>query len=150
MAERTSREASMRDHPDVVSLQQQYGGALGSPQTVVADGVVALAGLWAAISPWVLGFDLAQPGMRTHNLIIGLVAVAIGLGLTGLFERGGGLSRVLVPLGAWLIVSTWIVPTATPSAGMVWSNVIAGALLILAGAGALGTTLMGGRGARAR
>ncbi|MFR9730654.1 SPW repeat protein [Saccharopolyspora sp. MS10] len=145
MAQRSSHEASMRDHPDVVSLQRQYGGTLGSPQTVAADGIVALAGLWAALSPWVLGFNATEPAMRTHNLILGLVAVGIGLGVTGLFERGGGISWVLVPLGIWLIISTWIVPAAAPTVGMVWSNVVAGALLALAGAGTLGMALLGNR-----
>jgi hypothetical protein len=135
----------MGEHPDVISLQRQFGGSLGSPQSVLGDGLLALAGVWVALSPWVLGFYAIDPAVGSHNLVLGLVAAAVGLGITGLAERGGGLSWVAVPLGVWLIISTWVVPAMGPSAGLVWSNVVAGAVMILTGAGVATVALMGTR-----
>ncbi len=132
----------MREHPDVLDMQRQFGSSLGSPQTVLGDGLLALAGVWTAISPWVLGFSLTSPAMRNQDLIIGLVVAAIGLGVTGMAERGGGLSWVAVPLGIWLIISTWVVPSMGPGIGLIWSNVVAGAVMILAGASVAGFALM--------
>ncbi|HZC54386.1 MAG TPA: SPW repeat protein, partial [Mycobacterium sp.] len=36
-------------------------------------------------------------------------------------------------LGVWVIVSLWILPGLAPTAGMIWSNVVAGALLTFLG-----------------
>ncbi|MHA6803525.1 SPW repeat protein [Salinifilum ghardaiensis] len=141
---RTAERESMRYHPDVVELQRQYGGALGSPRTVLGDGVLALAGVWAAVSPFVIGLS-GVPALATHHLVIGLVVAGIGLGVTGMAERGGGLSWVAAPLGIWLIISTWIVPAAGPTAGLVWSNVIAGAVMVIAGAGVAAFAMAGTR-----
>lgn len=143
----TADRESMRDHPDVVQLQRQYGGTLGSPRTVLGDGVLALAGVWAAISPLVIGLS-GLPSLTTHHLIIGLVIVGIGLGVTGMAERGGGLSWVAAPLGIWLIISTWLVPAGGPTAGLVWSNVVTGAIMVIAGAGVAAFAMAGARASR--
>lgn len=142
MAQRTSNERAMSEHPDVLDLQRQFGSSLSSPSTVLGDGLMALAGVWVAISPWVLGFSLTSPAMRNHDLIIGLVVAAIGLGVTGFAERGGGLSWVAVPLGVWLILATWIVPSIGPGAGLIWSHVVAGAVMVLTGASVAGLAFM--------
>jgi hypothetical protein len=36
-------------------------------------------------------------------------------------------------LGLWVIVSPWILPGVTLTAGMIWSNVVAGAVLAFLG-----------------
>lgn len=145
MADRTQHGAPISEHPDVIALQQQYGGSLGQARTVLGEGILALAGVWLAISPWVTGFDATSPSMLSHNLVLGIMIAAIGLGVTGAAERGHGLSWIAVPLGVWAIIATWVVPTAGPSAGLIWSNVVAGAVTLLAGGAVAGMTLMGGQ-----
>lgn len=142
MAERAQQRASMEQHPDVVDLQRQYGANLGSPQTVVVEGLLALAGAWAALSPWVLGFAYINPTMAVNNLFIGVVVAALGLGITGTAERGGGLSWIAIPLGGWLIISMWIGAVISPGIGMMVNNIITGAAIVLIGAAVAGVNLM--------
>lgn len=143
MAERaTEHRTPMEQHPDVMALQRQYGQTLGSPQTVVGEGVLALAGVWAAISPWVLGFTATHPALTINNLVVGLVVAALGLGVTGTAERSGGLSWIAIPLGVWLIVSMWLGALAFPTVGVIWNNVITGAVTALFGAAVAFGTMM--------
>lgn len=150
MVDRTERgesthPESMRTHPDVVELQHAFGRSLASPQTVLGDGLLAMAGVWAAISPFALTLGAGGAAVTTHNLVLGLVVTAIGLGVTGMAERGGGLSWVAVPMGVWLIVSTWLVPAGAPSLGLMLSNVITGAVIIVTAAGVAAFAFMGSR-----
>jgi hypothetical protein len=48
-------------------------------------------------------------------------------------DRTHGMAWTLPVLGVWLIVSPWIVEGSRPDAGMIWSNVIAGAVLTCLG-----------------
>jgi hypothetical protein len=43
------------------------------------------------------------------------------------------MTWTLPVLGIWVIVSTWILPDVALTAGMTWSNVVAGALLTFLG-----------------
>lgn len=132
----------MEKHPDVVDLQRQYGANLGSPQTVVGEGLLALAGAWAALSPWVLGFAYINPTMAVNNLFVGVVVAALGLGITGTAERSGGLSWIAIPLGVWLIISMWIGAVLAPGGGLIVNNIITGAVIVLVGGSVAGVNLM--------
>jgi hypothetical protein len=48
-------------------------------------------------------------------------------------DRTHGMAWTLPVLGVWLIVSPWIVEGSRPDAGMIWSNVVAGAVLTCLG-----------------
>ena len=43
------------------------------------------------------------------------------------------MTWTLPVLGVWVIVSPWVIPGFALTAGMVWSNVVAGALLTFLG-----------------
>ncbi|MER7080177.1 SPW repeat protein [Saccharopolyspora kobensis] len=92
-----------------------------------------LTGAYTAVSPWVVGFADAQPLLSMNNLVLGLIVTAIGLGLTGTPERSGGISWTAAPIGAWLIIATWVTTVGAPTAGMIWNNVVVGALSVIFG-----------------
>src|SRR5919201_4191101 len=96
-------------HPELVEMQRQYAGALGGPRTVLAEGLLMLTGAYTAVSPWVVGFAGAHPALAVNDVILGLVLVAVGLGLTGTPERSGGISWTAAPIGIWLIISTFFI-----------------------------------------
>ena len=108
-------------------------------QTTVILG--SLTGLWVAISPWFLVLQHGGNNATVANLIIGLAVVAVGLfALSG--SRGFlGLEVGSLLAGVWLIVSPFILDAkyaiATP---MYWSNVFAGALIVVIGLAALAET----------
>jgi hypothetical protein len=112
-----------------------------TPHSTLTQATVALgmaAGLWVAISPWFLVLQRAGNNASVTNLIVGLAVVALGLfALSG--SRGFlGLEVGSLLAGVWLIISPFILDAkfaiATP---MYWSNVFAGALVVLIGLAAL-------------
>jgi hypothetical protein len=108
-------------------------------QTTVILG--SLTGLWVAISPWFLVLQHGGNNATVANLIVGLGVLALGLfALSG--SRGFlGLEVGSLLAGVWLIVSPFILHAkyaiATP---MYWSNVFAGALIVVIGLAALAET----------
>lgn len=130
MSEQIGNSSKLSQHPDVKDLQRQYG-SVGS-SNVVGEGLFVLAGAWIMIAPWVVGFAALSFPMALHNVLIGIVVVALGLRAAG--TGGEALSWAGIPLGIWVIVATWLVPTAAIGAGLVWSNVVGGAAIVLAAA----------------
>ncbi|GAA2980381.1 SPW repeat protein [Streptomyces fulvorobeus] len=119
-------------HPDVSEMSARYDRVLGGRDVALVDAPVLLVGLYCAVSPWVLHFTASQPSLATHNLILGIAIAVLALGFTVMPERMYGLSWAICAIGAWLIVSTWIVGTS-PDAGVVLNNIIVGALTFLLG-----------------
>ncbi|MEU0131282.1 MULTISPECIES: SPW repeat protein [unclassified Streptomyces] len=105
----------------------------GGRSTAMADAPVFLLGLYCAVSPWVLHFTASQPSLVTHNLVIGIAIAVLALCFTAMPERMTGMSLAICALGAWLIVSTWIVGSS-PDMGVILNNVIVGGLAVVLGA----------------
>jgi hypothetical protein len=143
MAERTAYGA-MTDHPDVLEMRARYERISASPPAVVTDDLLLLAGLWLAISPWVVHFRDTVPNVAQSNLIVGLAAAAVGLGLAMLPRTMLSLSWATFLIGAWVVVSPWVIQQASVSTGVVLTNVITGGLIALLGL-ASGGIMMAGR-----
>jgi hypothetical protein len=92
-----------------------------------------MAGLYLAISPWVVGFQALTP-LVVVNVLTGLVLVALALGLAAAYERLHGLTWVLPLIGGWTFVAPWVIRggefNTTPA---VTSNVTLGSICIVAG-----------------
>ncbi|MBG0857486.1 SPW repeat protein [Streptomyces spinoverrucosus] len=125
-------------HPDALEMRDRYARMLGGRDVALVDGPVFLLGLYCAVSPWVVHYSASQPSLATHNLIIGIAIGLLALGFTRAPERMYGLSWAMCALGAWMIISPWIVG-ASPDAGVVWNNVIIGALALILGLVCAGT-----------
>ncbi|GHA26651.1 membrane protein [Streptomyces purpurascens] len=104
----------------------------------LVDGPVFLLGLYCAASPWIVHYTTSQPPLVTHNLIMGIAIGLLALGFTRAPERMYGLSWAMCALGVWMIISPWIVGES-PDAGVVWNNIIIGALAVLLGLVCAGT-----------
>jgi hypothetical protein len=115
-----------------------------SSQSLLTQASATLAmvtGLWVAISPWFLVLQHGGNNAAVNNLIIGL-AIA-GLGLYALSGSRGVLSLQATSAlaGAWLIISPFILVAKFAIADpMYWSNVFAGALVVLIGLAAAAET----------
>jgi hypothetical protein len=137
MVER-SAYTTMADHPDVVEMRARYERISASPPAVITDDLLLLAGLWLAISPWVLQFHNSTPNVAQSNLIVGIAVAAVGLGMAVLPRTMQSLSWATFLIGAWVVASPWIIQRSSVPVGTYLSNVITGgviALLGLAGAG---------------
>jgi hypothetical protein len=139
--------ADFTDHPDMLEMRERYARILGGPQAVAVDGLVILAGLYTAISPWVVNGFTAAPRLTMNNVIVGLAVAVLGLTLTVAPARAFRLSWTLIPLGIWQIITPWVIG---PHVGRyIWNNVWTGGVICALGliaAGLLMSSAATGRG----
>ncbi|MGY0065598.1 SPW repeat protein [Streptomyces sp. QTS137] len=132
MANVSQPRGDIAGHPDAPEMQARYDRMLGGRDVVLVDGPVFLLGLYCAVSPWILHYTTSQPALVPHNLIVGIAIGLLALGFTAAPARMYGLSGAMCALGVWMIVSPWIVGT-DPDAGVIWNNIIIGALTLALG-----------------
>ncbi|MBM7440751.1 SPW repeat protein [Streptomyces sp. HB132] len=121
-------------HPDADEMRARHDRVMGGGRTTaMADAPVFLLGLYCAVSPWVLHFTASQPSLVTHNLVIGIAIAVLALCFTAMPERMTGMGLAICALGAWLIVSAWVVGSS-PDMGVILNNVIVGGLAVVLGA----------------
>jgi hypothetical protein len=138
----TSRHASdITTHPDAMEMRERFAQIVEGPRASALDGMIVLAGMYTAISPWVVHFRLANFDLAVNNLIIGLTMAAFGLGLALQPARLYRLGWMGVPIGVWLIISPWVVTRGhTATSGIIWNNVVIGAVAVLLGLGTMAIT----------
>ncbi|GAA5037622.1 SPW repeat protein [Streptomyces siamensis] len=139
MANVSHTRGDITSHPDVSEMRARYDRVLGGRDVALVDGPVFLLGLYCAVSPWILHYTTNQPALAAHNLILGIAIAALALGFTMMPERMYGLSWAICAIGAWLIISPWVVGTS-PDAGVVINSIIMGALAVVLGAVCAATT----------
>lgn len=100
------------------------------------DTVNALLGVWIFISPWLLQYVMGSAaaangagGAATWNLYIVGIAIAV-FAIAALFVFNPWEEWVNVALGAWLLVSPWLLGFSTSTA-LMWNAVIAGGLVVV-------------------
>ena len=119
-------------HPDLVAMHAGYERAAGSVFVQGTLGLTLLTALYVAISPWLVGFD-GTTRLTTIDLIGGIALAVLAVGFASVFDRTHGMTWTLPLLGIWQIVAPWIHRGPLPTAGMVWSNVVSGALITVLG-----------------
>lgn len=115
-----------------MALRARYERVAESMSAHFTFGLALLTGLYVAASPWIVGFS-ATRSLATSDLIAGIAVAFLAYGFATTLDRAHGMTWTLPVLGAWVIVSTWILPVVTLTTGMTWSNVVAGALLTFLG-----------------
>ncbi|WP_430335025.1 SPW repeat protein [Rhodococcus sp. ACT016] len=133
----TTPSMSMETHPDIAELRARYDEFGGSAVPQVVEGLMVLAGLYAAASPWIVGFS-GQTSLTMCNLFAGFAVALLAVGHATTFSRTHGITFVAPLLGVWLIVSPWLVSNVSRSAGLIWSNVVVGAVVLVLGAAIMG------------
>ncbi|MBX9364528.1 SPW repeat protein [Streptomyces massasporeus] len=138
MANVSPTRGDITSHPDASEMRDRYARMLGGRDVALVDGPVFLLGLYCAASPWIVHYTTSQPALVTHNLIMGIAIGLLALGFTRAPERMYGLSWAMCALGVWMIISPWVVGES-PDAGVVWNNIIIGALAVILGLVCAGT-----------
>ncbi|MFJ7631487.1 SPW repeat protein [Streptomyces sp. NPDC097595] len=137
----------MAGHPDVSEMSDRYARVMGGRDVALVDAPVFLVGLYCAVSPWVLHFTTSQSALVTHNLVMGIAIAVLGLGFTAMPQRMYGLSWAICAMGAWMIISPWVVGSS-PDTGVILNNVIIGGLTALLGLVCAGASMKMSRGGR--
>ncbi|MCQ4081627.1 SPW repeat protein [Streptomyces sp. RB6PN25] len=145
MADLSHRPGDITAHPDVHEMRERYARMLGG-RAVAVDGLLLLAGLYAAVSPWTVHFSTLRTPLAINNVITGLAVAAFGVGLAIAAERLLGLSWAVSAIGVWLIISPWVV-TRSPDTGIMATQIATGAVICVLG---LAGAAMGMRSSKAR
>ncbi|WP_236243467.1 SPW repeat protein [Streptomyces sp. CC228A] len=107
-----------------------------------AEGLLMLAGVYAAVSPWVVHFSGTEASLAVNNLIAGIAVALLGLCLALAPERMARVAWAAVPLGIWLIIAPWVATVDHGAgAGVIWNNVATGAAVCVFGMAAAGATV---------
>lgn len=142
-----STTTSMTEHPDIVAMSARYERIAETPTAQATDGLTVLAGLFVALSPWIVGFS--GTALAVNNLVIGLTVTVLGGGFATAYERTHRLAAVCPLLGVWTIIAVWTMSGVEATTGVVLSNVIGGAAVTLLGLAALVPLYTARRAARA-
>ncbi|HEY3506679.1 MAG TPA: SPW repeat protein [Actinocatenispora sp.] len=130
-------DTAMERHPDLVELRERYERAAARPVAQVAEGLTFMAGIYLAISPWVLGFEGMRP-LTVSNLVCGLAYCVVAMAMAAAPGRMHKMAWVMPVIGAWAIVSPWLIRGADMSTTTtVLNNVIIGAVCVVLGLGAM-------------
>jgi hypothetical protein len=139
MSDLGHRAPDITGHPDMAEMRERYAKVAAGGEAMAIDGLVLLTGLYAAISPWVVHFRATNPDVAINNLVIGVALIAIGLSLTMAGDRMYRLSWTCGVIGVWMIISPWVVTIGhSPSARLIWNNVLIGGVLCALALGAVG------------
>jgi hypothetical protein len=128
----STTHAGIDQHPDILALRAGYERAAESLTAQSTFGLTLLAGTYAALSPWIVGFD-ATSRLTVNNLIVGLTVSVLAIGFGWALSRSHGMTWTLPVLGVWLIVAPWVIRGISVTAGMAWSNIIVGAVIAVLG-----------------
>ncbi|PRX06474.1 UNVERIFIED_ORG: SPW repeat-containing protein [Actinomadura viridilutea] len=129
--------ADIERHPDIAELRTRYELAAASPTAQALDGLTVLAGLYLALSPWIVGFNYLGP-ITVNNLITGLAVAGLGLGFALAFGRTYGIAWIAPVIGIWTIISPWVIAGGMETTGTIVSNVVVGAIILVLGLATLG------------
>ncbi|MBI0297244.1 SPW repeat protein [Streptomyces sp. PRKS01-29] len=144
MADVSRARGDITGHPDVSEMRERYARMMDARDVVFLDGPVLLAGLYFAISPWVVHFSGTSPNLMVNNLILGVTIALLGLGLTTAPRRMYSLCWAMSAIGVWMIISPWVVARGA-DAGIIANNVVVGAITCLFGLIAAGMVMRKGR-----
>ena len=90
-----------------------------------------LTGLWVAISPWFIVLQYRGANATVTDVIAGLAAAAVGAAALASPRGYPGLQFGSLLLGAWLIISPFVLDEKFPIAHpMYWSNSGSGGVLM--------------------
>ncbi|PPJ18781.1 SPW repeat domain-containing protein [Nocardia nova] len=144
-----SRHLDFTEHPDAAEIRERHDRILAGPQAVVVDGLVLLAGLYLAISPWaVTPFPVAGAAgglsrLAMINVIVGIAVAVVGLSLVAAPQRCHRLSWTLVAMGVWMLVTPWVI--GPHSTAVLWNNLWTGGAITALGLAAAGMLAAGAR-----
>lgn len=98
-------------------------------QLRVATGLEVMVAIWLTISPFGLGVYLLNPPLW-NSVVVGVLVAVFAVLRTVLPPWYGGLNWINVGLGAWLIISPFLLGFADIGAAL-WNSIVVGALVIL-------------------
>ncbi|MCB5165258.1 SPW repeat protein [Streptomyces bambusae] len=127
-----SLHPTIEHHPDLAEMRTRFERATATPSAQAVETLAVVTGLYLAASPWIAGFSNLTP-LAVCNLITGAAYCLFMGGLGSAYERTHSLAWAGIAIGAWTIVSPWVITGNVDTTRSVVSNVITGAVALLLG-----------------
>ncbi|MGW7053185.1 SPW repeat protein [Streptomyces sp. NPDC054887] len=121
---------SIEQHPDVAEMRSRFERATATPRAQAIETLALLTGLYLAASPWIVGFN-GLTTLAVCNLITGVAYAMCMGGFGSAYERTHSMAWAAAAIGAWTIVSPWVVSGNVDTTRSVVSNVIVGCVALL-------------------
>jgi hypothetical protein len=91
------------------------------------DSASLVLGLWLLFSPWLFGYT-AVPAVAWNAYIVGIIIAVAALAALVAYQKWEEWLKAV--LGAWLIISPWVVNYAGHQTAM-WNHIVVGALVLI-------------------
>ncbi|MCP3820021.1 SPW repeat protein [Streptomyces sp. A3M-1-3] len=123
---------SIEQHPDLAEMRSRFERATTTPRAQAIETLALLTGLYLAASPWIAGFN-GLTTLAVSNLITGICYALCMGGFGSAYERTHAMAWAATAIGAWTIISPWVVAGNVATTRSVVSNVIVGCVALLLG-----------------
>lgn len=122
--------SDLEGHPDIVEMRARYDQVAETPTARITDGALVLAGLYLAVSPWVVGFPPFEANLSVNNFICGIAVAVLAGGFAVAYGRTHGLTWVPVVIGLWTIFAPLVIQRGYASGGAIANNIVMGIIII--------------------
>lgn len=140
---------SIEQHPDLAEMRSRFERATTTPRAQAIETLALLTGLYLAASPWIVGFN-GLTTLAVCNLITGAAYVLCMGGFGSAYERTHAMAWCAIAIGAWTIISPWVVVGNVDTTRTIVNNIIVGAVALLLGLAMAATDVGAPRRVRAR
>ncbi|MFE7778377.1 SPW repeat protein [Streptomyces sp. NPDC057445] len=123
---------SIEQHPDLAEMRARFERATTTPRAQAIETLALLTGLYLAASPWITGFN-GLTTLAVCNLITGVAYVLCMSGLGSAYERTHAMAWCAIVIGAWTVISPFVVAGDVTTTRTVVNNVIVGLLALCLG-----------------
>ncbi|MCQ6551987.1 SPW repeat protein [Streptomyces sp. C10-9-1] len=124
--------SDIEQHPDVAEMRSRFERATSNPTAQSVETLALITGVYLAASPWIAGFS-GLTALAVTNLILGLAYCACMGGFASAYERTHAMAWTACAIGAFTIISPWVVAGSVDTTRTVVNNVIVGAVALLCG-----------------
>ncbi|WP_441249266.1 SPW repeat protein [Kitasatospora sp. McL0602] len=136
----TQLPMSMEHHPDIIELRDRAERAVSTPRAQAVEALAISAGLFLAVSPWVVGYT-AFSTLTVCNLILGLAYTVLMAGYGSAYERTHARAWAATLIGAWTVIAPWAINGGAHVRRTILTNTITGGVMVCLAMAAVGMTM---------
>lgn len=125
----TELSSSMETHPDIIEMRNRSELAASRPRAQAVEALAVGAGLFLAVSPWVVGFNATFPRLAVCNLVLGLAYTLLMAGFGPAYERTHARAWAATLIGLFTVVAPWVVNGGAHVRATILTNTITGGLM---------------------
>ncbi|MFJ8440300.1 SPW repeat protein [Kitasatospora griseola] len=145
----TQLPSGMEHHPDILEMREHAERATSTTAGQGTEALAICAGLFLAISPWVVGFS-GFTGLAISNLVLGIAYTVLMAGYGPAWGRTHARAWACAVIGVWTIIAPWAVNGGAHIRRTILTNVITGGVMTLLALAAVGMVFAGATGAARR